>query len=134
MAAIEVEETIRRIASHKGVEGIIISNFEGVALKSTLSRELTAQYAGLMSQLVTKARSVVRTIDAEDDLVFLRARTKKHEVMVAPGDGYVLVVVRGGRGKQPRAAGPEALSFFAPAPASLFPALNNGALTQVQKF
>ena len=92
MAAIEVEETIKRIASHKGVEGIIISNFEGVALKSTLSKELTTQYAGLMAQLVTKARSVVRTIDPEDDLVFLRARTKKHEVMVAPGDGYVLVV------------------------------------------
>ena len=106
MAAIEVEETIRRIASHKGVEGIIISNFEGVALKSTLSRELTAQYAGLMSQLVTKARSVVRTIDAEDDLVFLRARTKKHEVMVAPGDGYVLVVVRAGRAAARGTAGP----------------------------
>ena len=28
----------------------------------------------------------------QDDLVFLRARTKKHEIMVAPGDGYVLVV------------------------------------------
>ncbi len=28
----------------------------------------------------------------QNDLVFLRARTKKHEVMVAPGEGYVLVV------------------------------------------
>ena len=92
MAAIEVEETIRRIASHKGVEGIVVCNMDGVSLKSTLSKELSTQYAGLMTQLATKARSVLRTIDADDDLVFLRARTKKHEVMVAPGDGYMLIV------------------------------------------
>lgn len=92
MAAIEVEETIRRIASHKGVEGIVVCNLDGVSLKSTLSKELSTQYAGLMTQLATKARSVLRTIDADDDLVFLRARTKKHEVMVAPGDGYMLIV------------------------------------------
>jgi dynein light chain roadblock-type len=95
MAAIEVEETIRRIASHKGVEGIVVCNFEGVSLKSTLSKELSTQYAGLMAQLVTKGRSVVRTIDSDDDLVFLRVRTKKHEVMVAPGDGYMLIVRAG---------------------------------------
>ena len=104
MAAIEVEETIRRIASHKGVEGIVVCNFEGVSLKSTLSKELSTQYAGLMAQLVTKARSVLRTIDTDDDLVFLRARTKKHEVMVAPGDGYMLIVrVNAQRAGQPAA-------------------------------
>lgn len=65
MAALEVEETIRRLSSHKGVEGIVISSYEGVALKSTLSKDLTTKYAGLMSQLVVKARGVVRTIDAE---------------------------------------------------------------------
>ena len=65
MASAEVEETIRRLSSHKGVEGIVISTYEGVALKSTLSAELTTRYAGLMSQLVLKARGAVRTIDAE---------------------------------------------------------------------
>ncbi len=141
MAAAEVEETIRRLSSHKGVEGILVSTYDGVALKSTLSAELSTMYAGLMSQLVLKARGAVRTIDAEvrraggrlrgggaaggwavccdtttflvdfsrlftasfvrssftprdaqNDLVFLRARTRKHEVMIAPGEGYVLVV------------------------------------------
>jgi Roadblock/LC7 domain len=63
--AAEVEDTIKRIASHKGVEGIIICNYEGVALKSTLNPQATAKHAGLLSQLVTKARSVIRTLDAE---------------------------------------------------------------------
>ena len=64
-AAETVEETIKRICTHKGVEGVLISNYEGVALKSTLSAALTTKYAGLMAQLVVKARSVIRTIDAE---------------------------------------------------------------------
>jgi hypothetical protein len=65
MASAEVEETIRRLSSHKGVEGIVISTYEGVALRSTLSAELTTRYAGLMTQLVLRARGAVRTIDAE---------------------------------------------------------------------
>ncbi len=64
-SATEVEDIIKRIASHKGVEGILICNNDGVALKSTLTRELSSQYAGLFVQLIVKARGVVRTIDAE---------------------------------------------------------------------
>ena len=43
------------------------------------------QYAGLLHQLTSKARSVVRDIDPQNDLTFLRIRSKKHEIMVAPG-------------------------------------------------
>lgn len=34
MAAAEIEETILRIASHRGIEGIIICNNDGVVLRS----------------------------------------------------------------------------------------------------
>ncbi len=64
-AATEVDDTIKRIASHKGVEGIVVCNTEGVPLKSTLSKELTGKYSGLFVQLITKARSLVRTVDPE---------------------------------------------------------------------
>lgn len=46
----------------------------------------TVQYAGLISQLSDKARSVVRDLDPSNDLTFLRIRSKKHEIMVAPGE------------------------------------------------
>jgi hypothetical protein len=51
--ASEVEETLKRIRSHRGVEGILIVNNDGVALKSTLSAELTSQYASLFSQVLS---------------------------------------------------------------------------------
>lgn len=92
--ASEVEETLKRIRSHRGVEGILIVNNDGVSLKSTLSAELTTQYASLFAQLASKARNVIRTLDATNDLTFLRVRSNKHEIMVAPDKDYLLIVIQ----------------------------------------
>lgn len=81
----EVEETFKRIQAHKGVIGVIVVNSEGIPIRSTLDNSTTVQYAGLISQLAAKARSTVRDIDPGNDLTFLRIRSKKHEIMVAPG-------------------------------------------------
>ncbi|XP_066558253.1 dynein light chain roadblock-type 1 [Amia ocellicauda] len=90
----EVEETLKRIQGQKGVQGIIIVNAEGIPIKSTLDNSTTVQYAGQMHQLVTKARSTVRDIDPQNDLTFLRIRSKKNEIMVAPDKEYFLIVVQ----------------------------------------
>uniref|UniRef100_A0A8C9XAD6 Dynein light chain roadblock n=1 Tax=Sander lucioperca TaxID=283035 RepID=A0A8C9XAD6_SANLU len=80
----EVEETLKRIQSQNGVQGIIIVNTEGIPIKTTLDNASTVQYAGLIHQLVMKARSTVRDIDPQNDLTFLRVRSKKNEIMIAP--------------------------------------------------
>jgi dynein light chain roadblock-type len=115
----EVEETMKRIQSHKGVVGTIVVNaegivhmrimtpfvdncveifiefwFSGIPIKSTLDNTTTVQYAGLISQLSDKARSVVRDLDPTNDLTFLRIRSKKHEIMVAPDKEFILIVVQ----------------------------------------
>ena len=90
----EVEETIKRISSHKGVIGIIVVNQEGIPIRTTLDNSTTVQYAGLIHQLTAKARSTVRDIDPQNDLTFLRIRSKKHEIMIAPDKEYMLIVVQ----------------------------------------
>uniref|UniRef100_A0A3Q3WT56 Dynein light chain roadblock n=1 Tax=Mola mola TaxID=94237 RepID=A0A3Q3WT56_MOLML len=90
----EVEETLKRIQSQKGVQGIIIVNAEGIPIKTTLDGPSTAQYAGLIHQLVMKARSTVRDIDPQNDLTFLRVRSKKNEIMIAPDKDYFLIVIQ----------------------------------------
>lgn len=90
----EVEETMKRIQSHKGVVGTIVVNSEGIPVKSTLDNTTTVQYAGLISSLADKARSVVRDLDPSNDLTFLRIRSKKHEIMVAPDKEFILIVVQ----------------------------------------
>ncbi|XP_060088961.1 dynein light chain roadblock-type 1 [Heteronotia binoei] len=90
----EVEETLKRIQSQKGVQGIIIVNSEGIPIKSTMDNSTTVQYAGLMHSLIMKARGTVRDIDPQNDLTFLRIRSKKNEIMVAPDKDYFLIVVQ----------------------------------------
>ncbi|XP_044727398.1 dynein light chain roadblock-type 2 [Chrysoperla carnea] len=92
--ATEVEETMKRIAAHKGVVGTIVVNSDGIPIRSTLDNATTIQYAGLISLLSTKARSVVRDLDPSNDLTFLRIRSKKHEIMVAPDKDFILIVIQ----------------------------------------
>jgi len=90
----EVEETLKRINSHKGVKGVLIMNSEGIPIRSNLSDEDTENYSALVSQLAIKAHHVVRTLDEGDELAFLRVRSKKHEIMIAPDKEYILVVIQ----------------------------------------
>lgn len=49
--ATEVEETLKRIQSHRGVEGVVIINHDGIALKSTLTADETSKYASEMARV-----------------------------------------------------------------------------------
>ncbi|XP_050532785.1 dynein light chain roadblock-type 2-like [Daktulosphaira vitifoliae] len=92
--ASEIEDTLKRIQSHRGVIGTIVVNSEGIAIKSTLDNTTSVQYAGLIQQLTDKARSVVRDLDPSNDLMFLRMRTKKHEIIVAPDKEFIMIVIQ----------------------------------------
>nr|XP_028577460.1 dynein light chain roadblock-type 2-like [Podarcis muralis] len=93
----EVEETLKRIQSHKGVIGAIVVNAEGIPVRTTLDNSTTVQYAGLLHQLMMKAKSTVRDIDPQTDLTFLGIRSKNHEIMVAPDKESLLIVIQNPR-------------------------------------
>ncbi|KAH9507778.1 Dynein light chain roadblock-type 2 [Bulinus truncatus] len=90
----EVEETLKRIQSHKGVTGIMVVNSEGIPIKTTLDNSTTVQYASLLHSLTAKARSVVRDLDAQNDIRFMRIHTRKNEIMCALDNNYLLIVVQ----------------------------------------
>ena len=98
MADSAVEETFKRLQSHKGVIGVVVINMDGIAIKSTFDNDVTVQYAALVSHFTNKSRSVVRKLDPDNDLKFLRLRSKKHEILIAPefdkSNEYYLVVVQ----------------------------------------
>jgi len=52
---------------------------------SSLDHAEAVQYAGLLSMLCQKSRSAVRELDPSNDVTFLRLRSHKHEILVAPG-------------------------------------------------
>ena len=90
----EVEETIKRIQTHKGVIGIIIINNDGIPIRTTMDNQTSTHYGSLIHNLAAKARSVVRELDSTNDLTFFRIRSKKHEIMVAPGKNFFLTFHR----------------------------------------
>jgi dynein light chain roadblock-type len=96
--AAAVEETFKRLQSHKGVLGVVVINMDGIAIKSTFDNDLTVQYAALVSHFTGKSRSAVKKLDPENELKFIRIRSKKHEIMIAPeferNCEYYLVVVQ----------------------------------------
>ena len=51
----------------------------------------TVQYAGLLHSLAAKTKTTVRDLDPSNELMFLRIRTNKHEIMVAPGENQPLL-------------------------------------------
>lgn len=59
LQASEVEETLKRIQSHKGVAGVVVVNSEGIPIKTTMDNTTTVQYAGLISQLSDKVKTAL---------------------------------------------------------------------------
>jgi len=90
----EVEETLKRINSHKGVIGILIFNSDAIPIRSTMDAAVATKTAGMVAPLIGKARSMVRDLDPQNDLTFVRIRSKKHEILVAPEKDFCLVVVQ----------------------------------------
>ena len=100
----EVEDSIRRIQTHKGVQGFIITSNDGKIraqrekkksfhrsirlgsfVRSNIDNSTTMSLTALLRTLADKAKSCVRDLDPQNDLTFLRIRTKKQEILVAPG-------------------------------------------------
>ena len=52
------------------------------------------QYSVLVSQLSDRAKSIVRDLDPSNELTYLRIKSRKHEVLVAPEDDFILIVVQ----------------------------------------
>ncbi|KAH3744112.1 dynein light chain roadblock-type 2 [Pelomyxa schiedti] len=96
----EVEELLRRVESHKGVIGVVIINSSGIPIRTTLDNTRTQLYAGLVSQLSINARTAVKTLDPTNDLNFLRIRTTKDEIMIAPDKDYTLIVIQNPSAKE----------------------------------
>ncbi len=89
-----IKEIVGKFAHIEGVRGVIITDKEGLPIQSDLDMETTENCAAQITSLVGRARSVVDALQ-EGGLKFLRLETNKGEVMVAPDDaGLILIVLK----------------------------------------
>lgn len=59
--------------------------FPGIPIRTTMDNATTTQYSSLLHQLTLKAKSAVRDLEPNNELTFFRIRSKKNEIMIAPG-------------------------------------------------
>ena len=86
MIARNSERWLERIARGNRCYSLCIRvSTSGIPIRSNLDASVTQQYAALIKSLTDKARSTIRDIDPTNELVFFRLRTKKHEILIAPG-------------------------------------------------
>ncbi|CBZ12800.1 dynein-associated roadblock protein-like protein [Leishmania major strain Friedlin] len=91
----EIAEMFQRISQRPNVTGIIVVDSEGTPIRSTIEdTTVQNQYAHLITSLAAKARHCVRDLDPTNDLCFLRIRSKKNEIMVAPDKDFILIVIQ----------------------------------------
>ncbi|MFW9830468.1 MAG: roadblock/LC7 domain-containing protein [Candidatus Hodarchaeota archaeon] len=89
-----LKDSLKRLGAHEGVRGVIITNMEGLPISSNLNAEKTEVISALVTSLVGKAKRVVDEL-GEGGMNFLTISTPQGEVMVAPEEDYILIVLRG---------------------------------------
>jgi dynein light chain roadblock-type len=102
----EVQETVNRLAAHKGVTAVLILNSEGDILTQTGKEKSLVGNPKLLKQMLDAAVKYVQSIpnssgddgskekEDEEQLSFVRIRSKQEEILVAPKNNYVLVVLQ----------------------------------------
>ncbi|XP_067137164.1 dynein light chain roadblock-type 2-like isoform X1 [Centruroides vittatus] len=94
MAHNKIEEALRRIQSQKGGVGLIVTNSDGVTIKTNMDNETAIRYAGLTTQMIEKSRNAIRQIDISNDLTFIRIHSKRDEIMIASDKNYVITAIQ----------------------------------------
>ena len=100
-----IKDTLARIASHRGVVGYLILNpRDGSVMESSgfnNDKNLAELYAEKLQAFLSVTQSVVRTLDHDDDLAFLRLRWGRREIIIAPDvhRDYVVIVVHDQHGE-----------------------------------
>ncbi|KAJ2829055.1 hypothetical protein GGI24_002233 [Coemansia furcata] len=91
---IDIDETINRLGSKKGVESVMVLTKDGRVIRTTATPKHSEIQGKLLSRLARDAAEIVEELESQDDLSFLRIRTKRHEIMLALDHNYLLVIVQ----------------------------------------
>ena len=82
----EVEETVARLSSHKGVSAVLILQGTNI-IQSTLTDDAVVEKSALLLKIKSFAVDLL-----DGDLQFIRLCAKHEEILMAPHGEYILVV------------------------------------------
>lgn len=72
-----------------------MADIEGVPIKSTFTDEQTTYfYSTSASVFIRRCKVVVKELLKNEELNFIRIRTKQNEIMIAPDGEFLLIVIQ----------------------------------------
>ncbi|KAF9020550.1 hypothetical protein BDZ89DRAFT_1072172 [Hymenopellis radicata] len=98
----ELSQTLALLSTHRSVLGYIllahphhlgggvsIIRSSGVIFDGDAGRK----YAAVIARIVDSVRDGMEEVGEEDEVKFMRIRTRRHEIMISPDDKYLLAVL-----------------------------------------
>lgn len=76
------------------IEGIIVISNDGIPVRTTFNQSRTSLYVGLIHGFILKAKLTIKEIDPQNELNFLRLRSHKDEILIAPDKDFTMIVVQ----------------------------------------
>ncbi len=95
----EIEETMKRLVAHKGVQMAVIVNSDGIPIRTspaTMEHTVAVTFPAVLLPVVQKARQMIKALDSTNDFSAIRMRSDKNEIIVYPEKEYTLFVVQEG--------------------------------------
>jgi dynein light chain roadblock-type len=97
MATTEIDETVKRIVAHKGVQQLVIMDYAGIPIRvypPTMEHTEAVRFAAAATNLHPGFRSMIRDLDTTNDLTHIRLRSKKNELLIYPEKEYLVVLTQ----------------------------------------
>ena len=90
----KADSLFKKVQKHKGVEGSIICDRQGIPVKSTIANEDKVYlYTTGASKFLQKCKDNVKTI-IKEDLKLLRIRFKGEEILIIPNNDLILIIIQ----------------------------------------
>eukprot|EP00890_Picochlorum_soloecismus_P006298 jgi/Picsp_1/666/NSC_00661-R1_dynein light chain roadblock-type 1 len=81
----DVEAVVQRLQSYSGVQGVLISNTDGIPIRTSTFEESEAnRYGNLSARLIHHAESYLKDVFANEEVAVIRIRGKEAEIVIAP--------------------------------------------------
>lgn len=86
--------TIDRLVANPTVKELILFNTDGLILQTNVDSTRAQNYKNTFHLFSYEARKVVKNLDPNDEITFIRMRTKDVEIILAPEENGTLGLVQ----------------------------------------
>jgi dynein light chain roadblock-type len=86
---------IKRVIDHPGVIGVIVTQNQKQPIFTNMDNNKTFLFANRLCDLKEIAHHTVRSIDPDDELMVIRVKTNKYEIMdMLPSESQSIIVIQ----------------------------------------